>query len=283
VESDFGYHIIQLTDIRAPKQRSFEEMRAELEADVINQQAPAKFADAADAFTNGVYEQADSLKPVADRLKLNVQTASLSRTPALGAKGVLANAKFLNAIFSSDSIEKKRNTEAIETAPNQLVSGRITHYAAAHTLPFVEVKDQVRVRVVTARATELAQKEGKEKLAAWKSNSGAAVLSAPLVVSREDAQQQPSQLVAAVLRADLANLPTWVGADLGAQGYAIAKINKLIPRDAPVEALRKQGREQYGQGWAAAESRAYYNTLKERFKVKINIAKPMAKTGFDAG
>ncbi|MEO5795015.1 MAG: SurA N-terminal domain-containing protein [Rhodoferax sp.] len=283
VESDFGYHIIQLTDIRSPKQRSFEEMRPELEADLKAQQAPAKFAEAADAFTNGVYEQADSLKPIADRLKLNVQTASLSRTPALGAKGVLASAKFLNAIFSSDSIEKKRNTEAVETAPNQLVSGRITQYTAAHTLPFAEVKDQVRVRVVGARANELAKKEGLEKLAAWKASPGTAVLSAPLVVSRESAQQQPVQVVNAALRADMTSLPTWIGTDLGEQGYAIARINKLVPRDVPAEALLKQGREQYSQGWAGAESRAYYNTLKERFKVKINVPKPAAKTDIAAG
>nr|WP_315203743.1 SurA N-terminal domain-containing protein [uncultured Albidiferax sp.] len=283
VESDFGYHIIQLTDIRAPKQRSFEEMRPELEAELKNQQAPAKFAEAADAFTNGVYEQADSLKPVADRLKLNVQTASLSRTPAPGAKGVLANAKFLNAIFSSDSIEKKRNTEAVETAPNQLVAGRITQYTAAHTLPFAEVKDQVRLRVVGARATELAKKDGQEKLAAWKANPAAAALSTPLLLSRENAQQQPVQVVNAALRADLSSLPAWVGTDLGEQGYAVVKINKLVPREVPAEALLKQGRAQYSQGWAGAESRAYYNSLKERFKVKINVAKPVAKTGMDAG
>ena len=276
VESDFGYHIIQLVDIRAPKQRSFEEMRTELEADLKNQQAPAKFAESADAFTNGVYEQADSLKSVADRLKLNVQTAPLSRAPLPGAKGVLANAKFLNTIFSSDSIEKKRNTEAVETAPNQLVSGRITQYTPAHTLPFSEVKNQVRVRLVSVRANELAKKEGLEKLAAWKANPGVAALSAPLLVSRENLQQQPMQIVTAALRADLASLPAWIGTDLGEQGYAIAKINKLVPRDVPVEAQLKQGREQYSQGWAGAESRAYYNLLKERFKVKINVAKPLA-------
>ncbi len=68
VESDFGYHIIQLTDIKAPKQRSFEERAApELEADLKTQQAQRKFAESAEAFTNGVYEQSDSLKPVAER------------------------------------------------------------------------------------------------------------------------------------------------------------------------------------------------------------------------
>ena len=282
VESDFGFHIIQLTDIRTPKQRSFEEMRPGLEIDLKNQQAPAKFAEAADAFANGVYEQADSFKPIADRLKLSIQTASLSRVPVPGAKGVLANTKFLNAIFSSDSVEKKRNTEAVETAPNQLVSGRITQYSPAHTLPFAEVKDQVRVKVVGARATALAKQEGLEKLAVWKAKPNTAVLSAPLVVSRENAQQQPAQIVDTALRADLTVLPLLIGTDLGDQGYAVVKINKLIPRDTPVEAQLKQGRAQYSQGWAGAESRAYYNTLKERFKVKINAAKPMPKTNFAA-
>jgi peptidyl-prolyl cis-trans isomerase D len=81
----------------------------------------------------------------------------------------------------------------------------------------------------------------------------------------------------------MSSLPAWVGTDLGEQGYAIAKINKLVPRDVPAEELLKQGRAQYSQGWAGAESRAYYNTLKERFKVKINVAKPVVKTGIDAG
>ena len=123
VESDFGYHIIQLTDVKEPKQRSFEELRAGIDADLRAQQAQRKFAESAEAFTNGVYEQSDSLKPVAERLKLGIKTADkLTRTPAQGASGPLANAKFLAALFSDDAVQKKRNTEAIEVGPNQLLS-----------------------------------------------------------------------------------------------------------------------------------------------------------------
>jgi peptidyl-prolyl cis-trans isomerase D len=82
VESEFGYHVIKLTDIKAPKQRSFEEMKPELEAELKKQQAQKKFAETADAFTNGVYEQSDSLKPVADRLKLEIKSAAkVTRQP----------------------------------------------------------------------------------------------------------------------------------------------------------------------------------------------------------
>ncbi|APW39012.1 peptidylprolyl isomerase [Rhodoferax koreense] len=283
VESDFGYHIIKLTSIRAPKQRSFEEMRPDLEAELRNQQAARKFAEVADTFTNGVYEQADSLKPVADRLKLTVQTATVQRQPAAGAKGVLASGKFLDALFSNDAIEKKRNTEAVETGPSQLVSGRVVQHTPAHTLPFAEVKDRVRQQLLATRSAALAKTEGEARLAAWKANpASATTLPAAVVLSRETTQQQPATVVDAALRADPAALPAWAGIDLGDQGYAVVKVNKIMPREAGKEELMKQGRDQVAQAWATAENAAYYNLLKERFKVKINVPQPSFKTSADA-
>ena len=278
VESDFGYHIIKLTDIKAGKQRSFEEMKPELEAELKKQQAQKKFAETAEIFTNGVYEQSDALKPLAERLKLELKTAaSVTRQPAAGVTGVLANPKFLNAIFSPDTIEKKRNTEAIEIAPGQLASGRIVQYTPARTRPLAEVRDAVRQRWLAARGALEARKEGMAKLAAWKAAPATAVLPAPVVVSREQAQQLPNEVVDVALRADLSTLPAtpvFAGVDLGAQGYAIVKVNKVVASEAPAEAVTKQGREQYAQAWVSAESLAYYNTLKDRFKAEILVSRP---------
>ena len=284
VESEFGYHIIKLTDVKAPKQRSFEEMKPDLEADVKKQQAQKKFAETAEAFTNGVYEQADSLKPIADRLKLEVKTATgITRKPQPGVTGALASVKFLNAIFSPDAIEKKRNTEAVEVASNQLVSGRITQYTAARTRPLAEVKDIVKQRWLATRGAEEARKEGAAKLAAWKAAPDTAVLQEPMVVSRDQGQKQPAALVDAALRADAAVLPVFSGVDLGAQGYAIVKVVKVMQRDPPQEAAAKQERNQYTQWWASAESLAYYNVLKDRFKTEIKVGKPVrAKAGEQA-
>ena len=284
VESEFGYHIIKLTDIKAPKQRSFEEMKPELEADVKKQQAQKKFSETAEAFTNGVYEQSDSLKPIAERLKLEVKTATgVLRKPLPGAAGAFANPKFLNALFSPDAIEKKRNTEAVEVASSQLISGRITQYAPARTRPLIEVKEIVRQRWLAVRSAEEARKDGSAKLAAWTANPALAVLPESLVVSRDQTQKQPTQLVDAALRVDTSKLPAFSGVDLGSAGYVIIKVNKVILREPSPEATLKQERNQVAQWWTSAENLAYYNILKERFKTTILIPKPVvAKPGLQA-
>lgn len=274
VASDFGYHIIKLTDVKTPKTRSFDEMRAGLEADIKLQQAQRKFSESAEIFTNAVYEQSDSLAPVAEKLKLELKTATnVLRQPPVGTTGVLANPKLLSSIFGADAIEKKHNTEAVETAPSQLTSARVIEYTPARTLPLAEVRDLVRQRVVAQRAAELAKSEGVARLKAWTEAPSLAILPASVILSRDLAQNFPQQVLASALRADTSKLPTFVGVDLGAQGYAVLKINQVTPRVAPDAATAERDRAQYAQWWNNAEVQAYYGLLKDRFKVEILIKK----------
>ncbi|MCD6079402.1 MAG: Rotamase [Ramlibacter sp.] len=275
VESEFGFHIVRLTDLKSQQQRSFEEMKPELEAQMRKEQAQKKYAEAAEAFSNGVYEQSDSLKPVADKLKLEIRTAqAVGRTPQPGATGPLANPKFLQALFSADALERKRNTEAVEFGPNQMVSGRIVQYQPARTRPYEEVKAQVRDQVVNAKAAELARKDGMEKLAAWKANPASAALPGAESITRMDKGRQPAEVVEAALRADPGQLPALVGVDLGLNGYAVVKVNRVLPREAPAAAQAQQEQQQYTRAWTAAEAQAYYELLKDRFDVQVLVAKP---------
>ena len=275
VETDFGFHIIRLTDIKAPRQRSFDEVRPELEAQLKQQQAQRKFAESADAFSNAVYEQADSLKSVAERFKLELRTATgVRREPVAGVPPVLANPKLLAAVFSADSIEKKRNTEAVEVAAGQMVSARVTQHVPARTLPLDEVKGQVRDRVKATRGTELAKKAGTVHLAAWKAAPAGAKLPAAVVVSREDPARQPRAAVEAALQADPTSLPAFIGVELGDTGYAVVRVIQSIARPAPAQAVARQEQQQYAQWWSQAEALAYYNLLKNRYQVKVTAAAP---------
>lgn len=274
VESEFGFHIIQLTDIKAPAVRSFEAMRPEIEADLKKQQAQKQFADSAEAFTNLVFEQPDSLQPAAERLRLSVQTARGLTRDARPDVGVLGNQRLLAAIFAPDSVEKKRNTEAIETGSSQLTAARVVQYTPARTMPLAEVRDQVRTRLVAQRSAELAREEGGKKLAAWKAGGDATGMSAPVIVARDSAQGLDQPLLDAALSVDPRKLPAWAGVALGEQGFAVIRVDQVLPR-APRDA-QAQAQEvlQYGQWWASAEGQAYYDTLKERFKVKIQVPEP---------
>jgi len=279
VESEFGYHIVKLTAVRGGDKRSFESVRAEIQSEVQTQLAQKRFSEAAVEFTNMVYEQPDSLKPVVDKFKLELRSAQdVHRTAAPGASGALANAKFLEALFGADAVRNKRNTEAVEIAPSTMVSGRIVKYEAAHQLPLADVKAKVRDRLVTLQAAALARKQGEARLAELRAAPDTAMPDAAVTVSRAQPRELTGALIDAVLKAPAAKLPAFVGVDLGDQGYAVVKIAKVLSRD-PAAGDASRAQAQYGQAWGDAEGQAYYAALKTRFKVEI---KPNVLAATDA-
>ncbi len=276
VETEFGYHIIQITDIKTPQLQSFAQARAGLESELRRDQARKKFAESAEQFTNLVYEQSDSLKPVADKLKLDIQSVQgVGRAPTPGDKGPLANPKVLAALFSADATEKMRNTEAIEFGPNQMVSVRVVTHYPEKTLPLEQVKERVTALWRAEQALKLAKEEALAKMAEGKADKPVAGLGAVQTLSREQSLQLPSEVVEAVMRAPAQTLPAWVDVGLGNQGHVLVKINKVLVRDASDAApARKEERVQLTRWLAAAESVAYYNDLKDRLKVKIKVPEP---------
>ncbi len=276
VETEFGYHIIQITDIKTPQLQSFAQARAGLESELRREQARKKFAESAEQFTNLVYEQSDSLKPVADKLKLDIQSVQgVGRAPNPGDKGPLANPKVLAALFSADATEKMRNTEAIEFGPNQMVSVRVVTHYPEKTLPLEQVKERVTALWRAEQALKLAKEEALAKMAEGKADKPVAGLGAVQTLSREQSLQLPSEVVEAVMRAPAQTLPAWVDVGLGNQGHLLVKINKVLVRDASDAATaRKEERVQLTRWLAAAESVAYYNDLKDRLKVKIKVPEP---------
>jgi peptidyl-prolyl cis-trans isomerase D len=269
IETDFGFHIIQLTGVRGGEKKAFEAVRAEIDNEVRKQMAQKRYAEVAEQFTNTVYEQTDSLQPVIDRLKLEKKTATVQRTPAEGASGPLASAKLLDAIFGNETLRNKRNTDAVEVGPNQLAAARVVSYTPAHTLPLAEVKDRVRERVLASQALALARKEGALRLAEIKATP-ATVLPETLTVSRAQVQGLPRPVVDAVMRAEASKLPAPLGVETDT-GFIVARLIQVLARDAvPGGDAAMQG--QYAQAWAAAESLAYYDSLKKRLKVEIKAA-----------
>jgi peptidyl-prolyl cis-trans isomerase D len=268
VETDFGFHIITLTGVRGGDKKPFEAVRAEIETEVRKQLAQKRYAEAAEQFTNTVYEQSDSLQPVVDKLKLAKQTATVQRQPQPGATGALASAKLLEAVFGNDAVRNKRNTDAVEVGPNQLASARIVTHQPARVRPLDEVKDRLRERVLASQAAAAAKADGAKRLAELQ-KAPAESIGGAVTVSRLNDQGLPRPLLDAVMKADAGKLPAVVGVDLGEQGYAVARVTQVLSREQPPggDAMLQQ---QYARAWADAESAAYLAALKTRFKARID-------------
>ena len=270
IETDFGFHVLRLDAVRGGDKKPFEVVRATIDDEVRQQLAVKRWAEAAEQFTNLVYEQSDSLTPVLDKLKLDKRSATVRRQPAPGAVGPLASAKLLESVFGNDAIKNKRNTEAVEVGPNQLASARIVQYTAARILPLAEVRDGVRQRLVATQAEALARKDGEARLAQLKADANSGNLGNAITVSRPQPEGLPRAALEAVLAADAGKLPAVVGLALPGQGYLVARIDKVLPREPKPEET-KSLQAQYGQAWARAEAEGYYQALAARFKVEKRV------------
>lgn len=271
VESEFGFHVIRLTEVRPGAQRSFESVRAEIEAEIRAQQAAGRFAEAAETFSNLVYEQADSLAPAAQRFGLEVQTADAigrSGSQKLPREHPLNNARLLAALFSADSVASKRNTEAVDVGGNTLVSARIVEHRPAQRKPFEAVRSQVEQLVVDEESRKLAVQAGEAKLKALRESGATEGWSAPRTVRRAASEQFPAAAVEAVFRAPSEPLPNLVGVELGAQGYAIYQVTKVTLPDEKLLAERRDSyRQQLQQAYAQQALGDYLESVKARSKI----------------
>jgi peptidyl-prolyl cis-trans isomerase D len=272
VESDFGFHIIKLARIQPEGGRPFAEVSGEIERELRKQQAQKKFAEIAETFSNLVYEQADSLQPAADRLKLRIQRTTLfSKRNAAEVAPALNNEKLLNALFSDDAIKNKRNTEAVETAPNTLVAARVIEFQPAKIKELAEVEAAIGLILRTREAARLALKRAGEILAELRKGGNADVKWAvPKVVSLQNPQGLVAEALSAVFKADVAKLPAFTMAEVSGSAQAIYRIAR-INQPQVVDADKRKAREQQLYGtFGQTESDAFLASLREKSTVVVN-------------
>lgn len=276
VRSEFGFHVIRLTGIKPGKTRSLEEARDAIAAELKQQAAGRKFAEAAEAFSNMVYEQSDSLKPVAEKFKLPIRQTGLFDQANRSAAGPLAsNEKLFNALFSDDALKNRRNTDAVEVAPNTLVAARVTEVRPAELRAFESVKADIEKKLIAEEASRLAQKEGEETLGRLtKGESAALSWSQAQTVVRQPMRGLDPAVQRAIFRAPADKLPAYVGMQLPNGAYAlyrIAAVRSGTPKgegDPRAKALRAQ----LAQISGGEDFNAYLAALRERYGVKIDKA-----------
>ena len=268
IRIDSGFQIVKVTGVRGGTTKPFEQVKSQIEDQLRLAAAQKLFQSDAEKFTNTVYEQPDSLDPAAKLFNLTKQTATVQRTPAPGAAGPLASAKLLSAVFATDAIKSKHNTEAVEAAPSQLVSAHVVEYTAQHTRALAEVHDQVVEAVRKEQATAAAKKDGEARVAAAKADPSLAL---PLTATASRLDQSgavPRPVTEAALKADVSKGPAVVGLPLP-DGYAVIRVLKSAPK-APDANDALQAKNVFTNAFEEAEAEAVYDSLKARYKVKYH-------------
>jgi len=172
VKSPFGFHIIEVTDIKPKHARPFEDVREELVKEYQAQERGDLFSDKAETLANLAFEQPDSLQGAADALGLMIKTSDWLTKE--GGPGIGQNEAVVNAAFQEDVLEAGNNSEPVDLGGNHVVVLRILEHQPAEKQPLDSVKDKVIAEVRDAKARELASTRGDSLLKELRSGTSLA-------------------------------------------------------------------------------------------------------------
>lgn len=270
VESDFGWHVIYVTDIHPARVRDFNEVRADIEAEYIDQMALREFSEKAEEFTNIVYEQADSLEPAAQKFGLKLMTAEdvTRQGPADPELAPFFNEHVLENLYGSECLQEKRNSAAVEVGSNQLVAARVEKHFPKAVRPFDEVKGQIEDGLKLRKAGELAKAAGEKKVAKVRQSKSLDGFSKAVWVSRQNLLGHPAQLVDRMVALPADKLPAYTGMQVDGGAYFVAFVNAAKVK-APTENELKSLSREFATIYGEADRRGYLSALRQELGEEI--------------
>ena len=245
-------------------------MKPEIEREYAEQMAIRTFSERADEFTNMVYEQSDSLEPTAQKFGLKVETVDfVTRNGVTDPElGRIINDRVAEALFGSECLKEKRNSNAIEVQSNTLVAARVVEYYPEKERALDDVKSIIGEKLRSQKAAEKAFEAGKAKLAELQNSKSLEGFTDEVWVSRQNQQGQETALINAELALESAKLPAYTGATLANGSYAIAYVEAARTHQANEAELRGLARE-LGSFYGEADRAGYLEALKEAIGTKV--------------
>ena len=162
IRTRFGYHLIEVTDIKPAKLQAFDDVKAQIRKDLQTQQAEQRFYEEVDKLNNLSYENPDSLIPVAEQLGLQVKHSPLFT--ASGGEGLFSNDRIVAAAFSDEVLQQNRNSDLLELSDARVVVLHLREHKAAARRSLDEVRALIVGRIKQQQAGELAEKDAKDAL-----------------------------------------------------------------------------------------------------------------------
>lgn len=154
VKSEFGFHIIKLTDFKAEQVPELADVRAEIETALKRDLALEQFYDLQTRMSEVAFEMPDAVIDVAEAINQEVQTTELfSRT---GAPAALSSPAVLNQVFSEEAIEDQINSDLISLDSEHVMVVRVMEYEPRRTQSIDEVSEQIDEALLQEKAVEAA-------------------------------------------------------------------------------------------------------------------------------
>ncbi len=252
VQTEFGYHLIQLEAIRGGGEPDFADRRDDVVAAYRAQQVENLYYDEFERLAAMVYETPDSLESAAELLNVPVQ-----ETDWLTRSGVFPeplNTEKIKALAFSEDVLQGNNSELTELSPVNAVVLRIAGHKAATRKPLADVREQIVARLAAEQASEQTQQMGEQALSSLQ--AGAAFNEVVQAWMPEQEQvlerhtdvlpQSVVQMVFAAPRPE-ADTPSYTGV-MSADGYyviAVERVDEAVSATLDTGQLKTYRTQQY--------------------------------------
>ncbi|HDY91337.1 MAG TPA: peptidylprolyl isomerase [Pseudoalteromonas sp.] len=163
VASEFGYHIIKLTDIQPQQVKAYDDVKADLRAELEQAEKVDAFYEKQTEMGALAFEISDRLDDAAEVAEVEVKSTPLLALNALPEP--LNSPAVVTALTSVDLLEDKVNSEVIELGEEHAIIVRINEHKAAATKPLDEVSEQIKARLVNEKSSELAKEKARSLFA----------------------------------------------------------------------------------------------------------------------
>ncbi|MFU8814820.1 MAG: SurA N-terminal domain-containing protein [Pseudomonadales bacterium] len=277
VQTEFGYHLIKLEDVRTREFPSLEEMRPEIERTLRLSEAEALYSQRLREMDNLAFEQPGSLEAIEEELGLTaerVEGVTRDQGP-----GPFADPAVRDRLFTTDVLVNRFNSPAVEYQPNEAVVMRVVERHPPEPIPLESVADDIRDEIETERATSLAREAHSSALARLRAGESTAEVAADYATNwqtfelvRRTAAEVPRSVLqtAFSLPRPPANDKTLGQAGLPDGGLAVVAVSRV--RDGELAALSESevaGMRRFLEDRAAnLELGALFQTLQDQASIR---------------
>jgi peptidyl-prolyl cis-trans isomerase D len=277
VLSAFGYHIIELEEIREQKAKPFEEVKPTLIAEYQQGIAERKYFELTEKLTNLAYEVPDTLEDAAGATGLEIKTTNLF--PRTGGTGIAANPKVAAAAFSDDVLKQGYNSEPIGIGENHVVVIRVKEHQDAKLKPFDAVKETIKAQLINEKARERAKQQGLniiEQLAKGEATPAAAAKIVNVEWNEAGELKRTDRTIdgkivqqAFKMAKPQEGKTSFAGTQLASGDYAVVGVNKVT--DGDVASMEEAKRQTLSRNLVGIRGEAAFVNLLQNLKNNSSI------------